>query len=156
MVTLLVGVAIAVGVAGTLLPLIPGLGLVWLAAVVFGLVEGFGVVGWVAIVVITGLAVFGIVAGVRVPQRTAAAGGIGWRGQLIALALAVVGFFVIPVVGAGVGFVGGIYLVARSKEPARAWQVTKATLRSLFVAAGVQFVTALAMAGTWLIWAVAA
>ncbi|MEX2280776.1 MAG: DUF456 domain-containing protein [Acidimicrobiia bacterium] len=152
--TLFVGLVIAVGVAGTLLPLIPGLGLVWLAAVVFGLIEGFGAVGWVAIALITGLAVSGTVAGVRVPQRAAAAGGIGWRGQLTALALAVVGFFVIPVAGAGIGFVGGIYLVARSKDPSRAWQITKTTLKSLFVAAGVQFVTALAMAGTWLVWAV--
>lgn len=155
MVTLLIGLAIAVGVAGTLLPLVPGLGLVWLAAVAFGLIEGFGTVGWVSIGVITGLAAVGTVAGVRVPQRAAAAGGIGWRGQLTAVALAVVGFFVIPVVGAGVGFVGGIYLVARSKNPGRAWQITKSTLRSLFVATGVQFVTALAMAGTWLIWVAA-
>lgn len=152
--TLLVGLAMVVGIAGTLLPVVPGVALIWAAALVFGLVEGFGVVGWAAMVVITALGVAGVVAGVRFPQRAAAAGGIDWRGQLLAFALAVVGFFVIPIAGAPIGFVVGIYLVARSRHGAEAWPITKRTVRAMIVAAGLQFVAALAMAGTWLVWAV--
>ena len=156
MVTVLVALAMAVGILGTLLPILPGLGLIWLAALAFGLIEGFGPVGWTAMVIITAIGVAGIAAAVRVPQRAAAAGGIGGRGQLLAFGLAIVGFFVIPVVGAGVGFVGGIYLMARRQSPERAWAITRSTLRALVIAAGLQFVAGIAMAATWLIWAVVA
>ncbi|MEX1004382.1 MAG: DUF456 domain-containing protein [Acidimicrobiia bacterium] len=154
MVTVLVGLAIVVGIAGTLLPLVPGVGLIWAAALAFGVLEGFGFVGWTAMVIISALGVAAIVAGVRVPQRAAAAGGIGWRGQLMAFALAVVGFFVIPVAGAPIGFVVGIYLVARRRYGTEAWPITKRTVRSLVFAAGLQFVAAIAMALTWLVWAI--
>ncbi|HVR32022.1 MAG TPA: DUF456 domain-containing protein [Acidimicrobiia bacterium] len=152
---MLVGLAIAVGIAGTLLPILPGLGLIWIAALVFGILEGFGLGGWTAMAIITGLAIAGTVAAIRMPQKAAAAGGISWKGQLLAVALAIVGFFAIPVVGAPVGFVAGVYLVARQQDPTRAWEVTRSTLRSLLVAAGLQFVAAIAMALTWLVWAVA-
>jgi uncharacterized protein len=156
MVTVLVGLAMVVGIAGTLLPLVPGVGLIWAAAVVFGLLEGFGFVGWSAMAVISALGVAGIVAGVRMPQRAATAGGIGWRGQVMAFTLAVVGFFVIPVAGAPIGFVAGIYLVARTRYGAEAWPITKRTVRSLVLAAGLQFVVAIGMALTWLVWAIVA
>ena len=154
MVTLLVGLVIAVGIAGTLLPILPGLGLIWIAALVFGMLEGFGLGGWTAMAIITGLAIAGSVAAIRVPQRAAAASGISWKGQLLAVALAIVGFFAIPVVGAAIGFVAGVYLVARRQAPTGAWDVTRSTLRSLLVAAGLQFAAAIAMALTWLVWAV--
>ena len=155
MVTVLVGLAMAVGIAGTLLPVVPGVGLIWAAAVVFGLAEGFGFIGWAAMALITALGAAGLIAGVRMPQRAAAAGGIGWRGQVMAFALAVVGFFVIPVAGAPIGFVVGIYLAARARDRNEAWSITKRTLRSLVLAAGLQFVAAIAMALTWLVWALA-
>lgn len=153
MVTFLVGCAVAVGIAGTLLPLVPGLGLIWLAVLAYGLIEGFGVNGWLAMTVITAWLAFGAIAGVRVPQRAAAAGGIGWRGQLLAFGLAALGFFLIPVVGAPLGFVGGVYLIARrGADPGRAWATTRRTLRALVTAAAVQFGSAIGMAATWLVW----
>lgn len=39
---LLTAIVMAVGLAGTVLPVIPGLGLIWLAGVGYGLVTGFG------------------------------------------------------------------------------------------------------------------
>jgi len=153
MVTILTGFAVAVGVVGTLLPVVPGLGLIWAATVVYGLVEGFGVTGWIATFVSTGLLLVGIVLAVRIPQRAAAAGGIGFRGQLLAFGLAAVGFFVIPVVGAAVGFVAGVYLSAR-RVPGNPWTTTRHTVRALVAAAAVQFATGVGMALTWLAWVV--
>jgi hypothetical protein len=153
MVILLTGLAVAVGVVGTLLPVVPGLGLIWTATIVYGLVEGFGAVGWIATVVSSGLLVSGTVIAVRVPQRAAAAGGIGFRGQLLAFGLAAVGFFVIPVVGAAAGFVLGVYLVAR-RLPGDPWSTTTHTVRALLAAAALQFVIGVGMALTWLIWVV--
>lgn len=154
MTTFLVGLVIAVGVLGTVVPILPGLALIWAAALVYGLAEGFGLAGWLAMTVITVLAVGGMAAGFVMPQRAALAGGIGVRGQLIAVGLAVVGFFVIPVVGIGIGFVTGVYLVARRRHPERAWEVTKSTVRAMVLAAGVQFAAGILMALVWLAWVV--
>jgi uncharacterized protein len=153
-VTLLVGLAVAIGLIGTLLPILPGLGLIWAATVAYGLLEGFGAVGWAAIIVITGLLVAGLFSAIRMPQKAATAGGIGWAGQVFAVGLAIVGFFVIPVVGAAVGFVGGVYLAAWRGNRQTAWSTTVRTLRALLVAAGVQFVTGIAMAVTWGAWVI--
>lgn len=154
MTTLLIGFVIAVGVLGTLVPILPGVALIWVAALVYGLAQGFGAVGWVAMTLITALAIGGVAAGIVMPQRAALAGGIGVRGQLIAVGLAAVGFFVIPVVGIAVGFVVGVYLVARRRHPERAWQVTTSTVRAMVLAAGVQFAAGVLMALVWLGWVV--
>lgn len=156
MTTLLIGFVIAVGVLGTVVPILPGLALIWGAALVYGLAEGFGVVGWAAMAAITALAIGGVAAGIVMPQRAALAGGVGVRGQLIAVGLAVVGFFVIPVVGIAIGFVTGVYLVARRRYPERAWEVTRSTIRAMVLAAGVQFVAGVLMALVWLGWVVIA
>lgn len=148
------GVGIAIGIAGTVLPILPGLVLVWLSCLAYGLVEGFGAVGWTAMVVISLLAAAGLVAGIRVPQRAAAAGGIGVRGQVFAAILAVVGFFVIPVVGAPLGFVVGVWLAARTRHGDRAWAVTRSTVRALVTAAGLQLAAGLGMGVTWAVWVV--
>jgi uncharacterized protein len=153
-VTLLVGLAVAVGLIGTLLPILPGLALIWAATVAYGLLEGFGAIGWAAITLITGLLVGGVATGIRIPQKAAAAGDIGWTGQAFAVGLAVAGFFVIPVVGAAVGFVAGVYLAAWRRNREAAWSTTVRTLRALFMAAGVQFVTGIAMAVTWGAWVI--
>lgn len=154
MTVVLVGIAIAAGLVGTLLPILPGLGLIWLATVVYGVVEGFGVGGWVSMAAISGLLAAGLVAGIRIPQRAAAGGGIGVRGQLVAAALAVVGFFAVPVVGAGLGFVVGVYLVARHSAPDQAWETTRRTVLALLASAGVQFAAGLLMALVWAGWVV--
>ena len=148
------GVGIAIGIAGTVLPILPGLLLVWGSALAYGIVEGFGAVGWTAMAVISLIGIGGVVAGIRVPQRAAAAGGIGLRGQLLAAALAVVGFFVIPVVGAPLGFVGGVWLAARSRHGSEAWTITRSTVRALVTAAGLQLAAGVAMGLTWAIWVV--
>ena len=85
----LVAVAMAVGIVGTVVPVLPGLVLVWAAALMYGLVAGFGPVGAAAFVVITALALAGIVVGVVVPQRVSARGGASPASRLLGAALAV-------------------------------------------------------------------
>ncbi|MDX1448871.1 MAG: DUF456 domain-containing protein [Acidimicrobiia bacterium] len=156
MTEILVAIVVAAGVAGTVLPFLPGIPLIWGATLAYGLIEGFGPAGWIAMTVITLIGGAGIAAGVLVPQRAAWAGGIGLRGQLLAFALAIVGFFVIPVVGAAVGFVFGVYWAAKQRHPDRAGQVTRTTVRAIVVAAGLQFVAGILMSVTWVVWVVVA
>jgi len=153
----LVGALMIAGVAGTLLPVLPGLWLIWAAGAFFGLVGGFGTVGWVAMAILTTLAVAGTVASFVVPQRRASAAEIAWWGQVLAIILSVAGFFLVPVVGAPLGFVLGIViasiLVTRSLRAAipAAWF----SLKSMILVSGLQLGAGLAMFLVWIVWVIA-
>lgn len=153
--TVLIGLAIAVGVVGTLIPVLPGPLLVWGAALVYGVVAGFGVTGWIMMTLITIGLVTALYLGVRIPQKSAAGSGLGAGTQFFALALAVVGFFVVPVLGAALGFALGIWLATYRREGdlTRANQSTMITLRAFGKATLLQFACAVAMAGAWALWA---
>lgn len=153
----LVALAMAVGIVGTVVPLLPGLSLVWGAGLAYGLVEGFGTVGGIAFGLMTALALAGIAAGWVVPQRAAGAAGAARTSVWLGAAAAVVGFFVVPVVGAPLGGVLGVYVGERQRtgDPARAWTATRATLVGFGLAALVQVAVGVAMAATWVVWVVA-
>jgi uncharacterized protein YqgC (DUF456 family) len=150
----LIGLVIAVGVVGTLVPILPGPLMIWGAALTYGLITGFGAVGWIMMALITGGLFTALYFGVRIPQKSAAGGGLGTGTQLFALALAVVGFFVIPVLGAALGFTLGIWLATYRQEGdvARANRSTLITLRAFGKATLLQFACAVAMAGSWALW----
>ena len=150
----LVGVAMVVGVAGTLLPVLPGLWLSWLAGLVFGIIGGFGTVGWVAMTVLTMLAIARTVAAFVVPGRRTSAIGIPWRGQAIAAVASVVGFFLVPIVGAALGFVLGIVIVSivRTGSVRATIADSWSTLKSMMLASGIQLGTGVAMMLVWIVW----
>ncbi|MEA3501760.1 MAG: DUF456 domain-containing protein [Actinomycetota bacterium] len=150
----LVAVVMVIGVAGTVLPILPGLWVIWAAAVAYGILAGFGTGGWVAMALITILAIAGTASALYLPQRSAASVGVPWWGQLIALGFAVAGFFIVPVVGAPLGFVLGILLatVVRERHLAGALNATWATLKSMLLASGVQFAIGLMMMAIWVMW----
>ena len=154
--TAVVAVAMAIGVVGTVVPVVPGLVLVWAAALVYGLSAGFGAVGAVAFTVITIVAVAGVVVGVVVPQRAAARGGAAQSSMWLGAALGVVGFFVVPVVGVVLGGVLGVLVgeAARTRDWSTAWNATVATVKGFGLAALAQFVAGIAMFAIWVSWVV--
>jgi len=150
----LVAAVMVVGVAGTVLPILPGLWVIWAAAAFYGVLAGFGTGGWIALTVITVLAVVGTISAFYLPQRKASSIGVPWWGQVIALGFAVAGFFVVPVVGAPLGFVVGILLatIVRERHIGGALSATWATLTSMLIASGVQFAIGLMMMAVWVLW----
>lgn len=158
MLVVVVGVAIAVGIVGTIAPVLPGLWLIWAACLVYGLIAGFGTVGWIAMGVITVIATGATAAGFVLPQRGATGAGVSPLGQVLAFILAIAGFFIVPVVGAPIGFALGILVaaLAQSRRLGPAWTMTLSTLKSMLLASGVQLAGGLAMALVWVGWVVAA
>jgi hypothetical protein len=152
--TILIGLAIAVGVVGTLIPVLPGPLLVWGAALTYGIVAGFGVTGWIMMVLITIGLITALYLGVRIPQKSATGSGLGGGTQLFALALAVAGFFVVPVLGAALGFALGIWIAIyrRERYVTQANRSTLITLRAFGKATLLQFACAVGMAGAWGLW----
>ncbi len=142
------------GLAGTILPILPGILLMWGAVIGYGFVAGFDAVGLGVVVVVTALAVLSVALGVILPKQAADAAGASKKSQLAAVAGAIVGFFVIPVVGVVIGAVAGIALAeyADKNDWGVAWQSTKGVLAGMGWAALAQFGIGVLILIIWLGW----
>lgn len=145
-------VLILIGLAGIVVPVLPGLLLV-LAAVFVWAFDAGSTAGWWVFAFCALLYLVGMALQYTLPGRRMREAGVRRSTLLLAVLLAVVGFFVIPVVGAAVGFVGGIYLVelGHSRDRYAAWSSTKAALRAVFLSIGIELLTGLAIATTWVV-----
>jgi uncharacterized protein YqgC (DUF456 family) len=150
--TLVVGLIMLVGLVGIVIPLLPGLLLVWSAVLVWAS-NVQTTAGWVIFAVATVLALSGVLLQYLLPGRRMAKAGVPMSSTLSGAALGVVGFFVIPVIGAFLGFPLGIYLSERIRlhTHAAAWPSTKQALRAIGLSMGIELLTGLAVATTWVI-----
>jgi uncharacterized protein YqgC (DUF456 family) len=141
---------IAIGMVGIVVPVIPGL-LLCLAAVFIWALDAGTTLGWWVFGVSAVLYLAGVALQYAVPGRRMREAGVRRSTLVLAVLLAIVGFFVIPVVGALVGFVLGIFLVELSSSHDRtaAWASTRAALRAVFLSMGIELLAAVAIAVTW-------
>ena len=110
----LVGIAVLVGLVGVVVPVLPGLLLIWAATGVWAVVEG-GTVGLVFLAASTAVVVASQLVKYLVPARQLRRAGVPTRTLVLGGVVGVVGFFVLPVVGLPLGFVVGVYLAERSR-----------------------------------------
>jgi uncharacterized protein len=143
------GLLVVVGLFGIVVPVIPGTVLVALGIFVWaserGTAESWSTFGVAAVLLAVGAIVKYVVPGRRlkaaVPWQTLVVGGVG----------AVVGFFVVPVIGALAGFPLGIYLAERVRVGADgAWPSTKAALHAIGISILIELAAALAATAVWL------
>jgi uncharacterized protein len=148
---LVVLLVMLVGLVGVLVPFLPGLVLVWAAGIAWVWFDGHGPAHLFVGVVLTGLLAVGIVAKYVLPARSASGAGAPKSTLLVGAAGAVVGFFVIPVVGLVVGGVAAVYLaeLARLQDLGLAWRSTWAVLRGIGIGMLVELTAALLMVGVW-------
>ncbi|WP_419704190.1 DUF456 domain-containing protein [Promicromonospora sp. NFX87] len=148
----LVGVAIFAGLIGIVVQVLPGavlvLGGILVWAIMTGGTEAWVVFGVAAAAIAIAEVLQWILAGkhmrkAEVPVLTLAVGGIA----------GIIGFFVIPVIGLFLFFVGAIFLLewARRKDVRAAWGATKAALQATLITIGVQLAGSLIAAGAWVI-----
>ena len=147
----LVALAIAVGIAGIIVPVLPGTLLVLGAILVWSVQVGTST-GWAVFTVATLLLVGGTVVKYLVPGRRLKASGVPNRTLLVGALLAFIGFFVIPVVGMFIGFVLGVYLAERARVGGgQAWPSTVAALKAVGVSILIELVAAFLAAVTWVV-----
>ncbi|MGW5238013.1 DUF456 domain-containing protein [Monashia sp. NPDC004114] len=146
----LVFLAMLVGTAGIVVPVLPGLMLVWAATLVWAL-EVQGTAGWLVFGIATALYAAAIVLQYVLPGRRMKKAGVDSWVIAVALGVAVVGFFVVPVVGGPLAFVLAIYLLelAKHREHAAAWRATGQAIRAVGLNMGIELVTAFAIMTTW-------
>lgn len=147
----LVAVVIAVGLAGILVPVLPGSVLVLAGVLVWALDVG-GSVAWVVFAVVTVLLAAGTVVKYAVPGKRLKTAGIPASTQWAGAALAIVGFFVVPVVGIFLGFVLGIYLAEhRRVGAAQAWPSTTHALKAVGLSILIELAAGVLAAGAWVV-----
>ena len=150
-ITLVAGLAIVVGVCGVIVPILPGLLLCWAGVLLWAVFAEGGVGKWVVFGIATLLALGGTVIKYAWPGRNLKRTGVPNRSLFLGGLLAIVGFFVIPVVGLVIGFVLGILLAERVRlnDNRAAWTSTKHALKAAGLSMLIELGAALAIAATW-------
>ncbi|MGK2854149.1 MAG: DUF456 domain-containing protein [Microbacteriaceae bacterium] len=148
----LVALAIAIGLAGIVIPILPGGLLVIAAITVWAVVEG-GAVAWVTLGVAWALFLTAEVIKYLWPVRRMRAADVGTMSLVAGGVLGVIGFFIVPVLGLILGFVLGVYLAELSKHrtSGRAWTSTVHALKGVALSVGVELTGALLATVTWVI-----
>lgn len=127
----LIALAVAVGLVGILVPLLPGSLLVAGAVLIWALTEG-SATGWTVFALCLLLIGAGAIVKYLVPGRQLQRSGVPTLSLAAGAVLGIVGFFVIPVVGLLVGFVLGVYLAEWYRLSLReAWPATVAALKAI-------------------------
>lgn len=143
---------IVVGLLGIALPVLPGLLLVLAGVLLWAVMEGTGL-AWGIFAAGVAVAVAGFALQYLLPGRRMRERGVQTSTLGIAMLFGLVGFFVVPVVGAFVGFVLGIYVVevGRSGDRRQAWERTKHALVAVLHSIGIELVAGLVIAGLYVV-----
>lgn len=146
-----VGIVILIGLAGIIVPVLPGSILV-LGAIVAWALEVGGTTAWIVVAVATAFLVVGTIVKYLIPGKQMKAEGIPNSTLWIGALFAIVGFFVIPVIGMLVGFVVGVYVAERQRVGADdAWPSTKSALKAVGISILIELAAALLATGTWIV-----
>lgn len=148
----LVGLAVAIGLVGVIVPLLPGTLLVFAAIAIWAAVE-HTVVSWVVLGVVAAVLGASLLIKYLWPARRMRAAEIGRWTLVSGAALGVVGFFVVPIVGLLAGFVLGVYLaeLATRRDQRRAWAATIHAVKAAVLSVGVELVGGLIATVVWVV-----
>lgn len=148
---LLVGLAIAIGLVGIVVPILPGTTLILAAIAVWAFVTG-GTAAWVTFGIAALLLVASGVVKYTWPGRRMKDAGIPTRSLVVGGLVGIVGFFVIPIVGLFIGFILGTYVaeLPRHRSAAGAWTSTVHATKAAGLSILVELFGALLAAGVWL------
>lgn len=149
---LLVGLAIAVGLVGIIVPLLPGTLLVFAAIAVWAIME-HTVVSWVVLAVVTAIIGGSLLVKYVWPVRRMRAADVGGWSLTIGAVAGVIGFFVVPVAGLVLGFVLGVYLaeLAQRRDRRRAWASTVHAVKGAALSVGVELAGGLLATAVWVV-----
>jgi hypothetical protein len=151
---LLAGAGIMAGMAGVVIVVLPGLLIIVASVVLWALIEQ-SAAGWVAMGLAISLGVAITILKYLHPGRKLREIGIPTSRLMIALGVGVVGFFLIPVVGAFLGFAVAVYLLERVRVgPGQARTATKATLWAIALSIGIELGGGFLIAAVWLVAAI--
>jgi uncharacterized protein YqgC (DUF456 family) len=139
------------------IPILPGLVIIWAAALGCGLALGYSTFGWIIFAILTALMLGGSVIDNILMGSSAHKEGAPWWVILIATLAALIGTFVIPI-----PIIGGILAALltlfaiewiRRKDWRKALASLKGMLKGWGWAFAIRFIIGMVMIGLWFIWA---
>lgn len=146
-----VGLVMLLGLVGVLVPGVPGQAIVW-AAVLWWALTDITQAAWVVLIGATALLLLNQAVQPLLRPRRPREGGAPRRTLTLGGIAGIVGFFVVPVVGGILGYVGAIYGAERLRLGSGG--AARTSLRSVMRATGysvlVELFACLLVAGAWL------
>ena len=147
--------ALIVGTAGLIVPVFPGLVINWLVVLIYGVVSGFGVKGWIIFILVTILLIVGNTIDNIMMGKKARESGASWfsigTGYVASLVLSLILSPIAGLVAAPVG-VFVVEFIRRKK-----WREALTVVWSLMIGWGwsivIRITIGLVMIGLWMIWA---
>jgi uncharacterized protein YqgC (DUF456 family) len=148
-------VIMMVGLFGLIVPVFPGIAVIWLAALGYGVTTGFTTLGWVLFAVITVLFITGAVIDNVLMSAKAHKEGAAWSSLALGVLAGILGTILFPPFG---GLIAApLVLLVLEYIRQRNFKKALVTLRGLAIGWGsafvVRFLIGAAMIGIWLVWA---
>ena len=146
---------VCVWLKGLVVPVFPGLVVIWVLALVYGIIGSFGMLGAVLFVIITVLAILGEISDNLLMSKKARQEGARWRSIAVAFIAGVVCSIVFtPLIGIA-GALGGLFLTEFlfSRDHRQALAVTKGMAIGWGWSFMLRFAVGLVMVALWAIWA---
>jgi uncharacterized protein YqgC (DUF456 family) len=136
----LIVVFIILGIIGIIVPLLPGIILIYMAVLTYVWAYGMETLGWVSFIIITLIALVTGTSDLWMSLLGAKSGGASGRSLLYGTVGAIVGSFFAPLIGTLIGYAVGLLLgeYQRHGDWAVAWKASAGGLAGWGVATAVQ------------------
>jgi uncharacterized protein YqgC (DUF456 family) len=148
--------AMLVGLVGLAVPVFPGILVMWLAALGYGLVSGFSPLGIGLFIVLTLAMIAGEIVDNLLIGAGARQGGAAWRSIIVGALAGLGGTLLLPPLGGLVAAPLAVLLLEyrRGRDWQRAWRATRGLALGWGLSFLVRFGIGLGMIGLWLAWAI--
>jgi uncharacterized protein YqgC (DUF456 family) len=145
------GIAIVIGILGTILPHVPGLLLSWAGVLLWAIFTDAGPGKWWAVGVATVLALVSTVLKYLLPGRRMAKHGVPGLTLFIGTVAGIIGFFVVPVVGLFLFFVLGVFVaeLIRLRDVGGAWPSTWKAIKAVGLSMLIEIFVGLLILASW-------
>ena len=153
---ILIYLIMAVGLFGMVVPIYPGVVIIWAAVLIHGLATNFATLEIWLLVVITLLATAGTLVDNFLMGGKARQAGASWTSIAGALVAGLVGTFAFPPLGGLIAAPTLLFLLeyARLRDSAEAWVITKGLLTGWGLSFVARFIIGLVMIIIWAVWGV--
>jgi len=138
------------------LPILPGLVIIWGAALGYGLAAGFGTLGWIMFAIMTVLMLAGSIVDNILMGTSAHKEGAPWWVILLAMLAAILGSILIPIPIIGGVLAALLTLFGIEWLRRKDWRKALLSIKGMLIGWGwafvIRFIIGMLMIGLWLIW----
>ena len=143
------------GLFGLVIPVVPGLVIIWVAALGYGIAAGFGTLGWIMFAIISFLMATGSVIDNFLMGTQARQSGASWISIATALVFGIAGNFVLPVIGGLIAALLALFIAEWIRR--KNWRESLKSVGGMAWGCGwafvIRFIMGVVMIGRWMIWA---